>query len=261
MLPISSAQRKLSRGVEHVHTLQHEAAMFQRAGAYQFRAEKTVRSPREVHCRCFSTEVESPPEHWPLLAGEAIQNLRSALDHAIYPLANDPEHSQFPICLNGGDFRSETKDLKRELPEPIFAGIKAAQPFVEMPHARTHHALAVLAHLSNVDKHRMLAAVAGAVAHEAVGTNVEVAIKWHKTATWMPLTSGEVEISNFTVRSEHPFHESDVGPEFSYDVHIEERTLDVLRGIAHRVFEMVTLCETGSMPGPFAPYPVFPLRP
>jgi hypothetical protein len=100
---MTSAQRKLAWGVEGVKRLQAEADAYRGRQAYTFDIERETRSPNEVQFRCFATEVEAPPGHWPLVAGDAIQNIRSALDHCIWaawksanPNAGDGDHTQFP---------------------------------------------------------------------------------------------------------------------------------------------------------------------
>jgi hypothetical protein len=81
---MTSAQRKLKRGTEHVRTLLDEVRSYEEAGAYVFDSEREIRSETEAVYRCFAERQVAMPMHWPLLAGEAIQNLRSALDHLIY---------------------------------------------------------------------------------------------------------------------------------------------------------------------------------
>jgi hypothetical protein len=80
----SSAHRKLLHGVEHARRLLAEADAFTKADAYLFRTEVESQSPQEIRYRAVAIEQEAPPDGWPLLAGDAIQNLRSALDHAVY---------------------------------------------------------------------------------------------------------------------------------------------------------------------------------
>jgi hypothetical protein len=98
-----------------------------------------------------------------VVAGEAIHNLRSALDHLAWTLVlNDggsPDHrrTQFPIWEDrltpGGELRTVTikGGIKPET-ESILEDLQAFH-HVNDP---TQHSLALLRHLSNIDKHRTL---------------------------------------------------------------------------------------------------------
>jgi hypothetical protein len=81
MTPPSSAQRKFFRGVAQVRELLAAADAFQSRDAYVFRTEVEAQSTHEIRYRSLALEQEAPPDDWPLLAGEAIQNLRASLDH------------------------------------------------------------------------------------------------------------------------------------------------------------------------------------
>jgi hypothetical protein len=97
----TSAQRKLNRGVEHVEAIRGEARSFENGRAYELRIEPELRSPEEIKYDCFAVEREPVPDHWPLLIGEAIQNLRSSLDHVVYAARG----KQFPIFTTPANFR------------------------------------------------------------------------------------------------------------------------------------------------------------
>ena len=47
-----------------------------------FDLEPEPRGKGDVLWKLFATEVESPPDQWALLGGDAIQNFRAALDHS-----------------------------------------------------------------------------------------------------------------------------------------------------------------------------------
>lgn len=103
-------------------------------------------------------------EPWPIplmfsvLLGDAIHNLRCALDYLAYELVEESSDSsavpardrQFPICTSPSDFNSATKKAglvpHRELLRPY-------QPF---PALSDNQWLLCLRALSNRDKHRML---------------------------------------------------------------------------------------------------------
>lgn len=259
----TSAQRKLARGVKHVKTIQEEAEAFIDAEAYIFETKRERRAPDEVFCRCYATERIAPPDHWPLLAGEAIQNLRSALDHAVWSAwrsvkenTGDGGHTQFPICDDADKFAALQWRLEG-VPEAVRAIIENAQPYNRHPPAPSRDIFAVHRELSNTDKHRALAVVAGDVEFEMIGSNSATIENWN-IATGKRLSEGTTEISSFTAKSidGSELDEMDVQPSFTYGIRIEGVRLDTLRGIVNIVYEVVTEIETGSKPNPFAPYPL-----
>ena len=181
----SSAQRKLARGIEHVQTLQGEAAEFLDEDAYVFSVERERRSAQKIAHRCFATEIKPTPDHWPLLAGEAIQNLRSSLDHAVYALVPKRKRgaSGFPIYTDTCEFQVLGRKLIPRIPTPIAALIENAQPYRHSPQAPSRDSLEILRTLSNIDKHRTLATIACAVELEYIGFGVGVSIEQWRPAT------------------------------------------------------------------------------
>lgn len=254
MIP-TSAQRKFARGVEHIKTLGWEADTFNDGSNYEFRVEREPRAPNHVEYRCFAIERQPLPDHWPLLAGEAVQNLRSALDHAVYAVAGRSK-SQFPIFTNPDDFQARSKDALRGVPEAMRATIERAQPYNRAPKNPRRARLAVLNALSNLDKHRVLAVVASATRLEYVGTREDIEITWQMIATERQLGHGETHISTFVATAETEIEEVDVHPGFDYEIRIEGRPLNLLIGVARRVYEVLAQVETGEPLSPLAPYPI-----
>jgi hypothetical protein len=234
---LTSGQRKLKRGIEQVKTLCGEAQAFEDDEAYVFETERKARSPQEIEYRCFAVQRKTMADHWPLLAGEAIQNLRAALDHLVYEKSGGNRRTQFPIFTDRCEFQVLGKRYMKGVPKGVWAFIEEAQPYRFMPQDAAHHPLAQLSALSNLDKHRVLAAVVSAVTHEAVGKPREVELTWEEYASNKRLGAGKAHISTFVVRGEAEAVDMDVEPMFSYEVRIEGRPLGVLRGIGHTVYK------------------------
>jgi hypothetical protein len=109
----------------------------------------------------------SPPllEHWALLVGDCVHNLRSALDNLVYGLArlkadppSDPRGIQFPIFTSKEAFEKSgaVKSTLQQLPHRAAELVTAWQPFHrETPDHIAADALNLLNHLSNQDKHRL----------------------------------------------------------------------------------------------------------
>jgi hypothetical protein len=254
----TSAQRKLHRGVQHVKTLLEETAAFEASDAYEFRQEVSVRSQRHVEYRLIAVERRPGSEAWPLIAGEAIQNLRAALDHTVYAASTaspkQREKTQFPITPSPEKFQGSLKRGRLTgVPDSVQAVVERAQPYNRTPDLPERDLLEVLRQLSNIDKHRTLATVATAIHHEFVGLAEGVDVKWDMPATGRRLGAGETHISTFTATSETDLEVEDAVPGFTYGVRIleiqpEGLAISFLKGIVHRVFEVVTECETGNRP-------------
>lgn len=261
---MSSSQRKLTRGAEQVKALQAEAEAFANSQAYVFHTERERRGPNELSFRNYATQRVALPDHWPLLAGEAIQNIRSALDHAVWTAwkgvkenTGDGDHIQFPIC----DTPRKWKDAKwhlRGVPAGVRATVKRAQPYNRWPERPTGAPIAVLRDMSNADKHRTLAIVLGVITFEMAGVeSPEVKIKDWNYASGKRLGDGTTEVSSFIVYSTTgEIADVDVEPQFTYGVAIENVGPDTLKMFVHEVFELVTEIETGFPPHPFAAYPL-----
>lgn len=256
MSPKTSAQRKFLRGVQQVKQLSAEAESFENRGAYVFRTEVESRSTHEITYRSFAVEREPPPEEWPLLAGEAIQNLRAALDHIVYAASGGRGRSQFPIFTDPCEFQVVGSRMLKRVPDSVKATIERAQPYRNFAPDPAQTMLAQLRLLSNLDKHRTLATIVSAVVREGVGVATGVSITWQRYGTDRPLGSGETHVSTFTASSEAELGESDVQPMFGYEVRIEGRPLDILKGIVHDIYPVLFECETGEPLSPFAPYPL-----
>lgn len=110
--------------------------------------------------------------------------------------------------------------------------------------------------LSNLDKHRTLATIASAVVREGVGTPKGASVTWQRYGTDRPLGDGETHVSTFTVTSEAELGAGDVEPLFGYEVRLEGRRVDVLKGIVHDIYPVLFEAETGEPLSPFAPYPL-----
>lgn len=260
MAETSSAQRKLTRGIEQVQTLRREASAFEDRDAYVFRAEEQSRSTEEIRYRCYATEREAPPDHWPLLAGEAIQNLRSALDHAVWAASKRRgRNTGFPIFTDECEFKVLGRRMIQGVPEAKRAFIEEAQPYRVLEDAPTLDSLEWLRSLSNIDKHRALNAVVGVVSIEFAGVIGFAKVHWEQNAVHRVLGHGETHVSTLVARLTGPeakLEDVDVNPGFAYQVRIEGRPVENLVPVARRVFKVISEIETGQALPPFSTYPI-----
>ncbi|HVR32028.1 MAG TPA: hypothetical protein VMS74_04880 [Acidimicrobiia bacterium] len=151
---------KLGRAREHLDALKAELRSI-------YDDPKTVRLDQRSDWE-FRLIADFPDLfHAATVAGDAVQNLRSALDHLIWALvarnASPGRHTQFPIIQKRRDFlirafrgTKQSKPYLMGLAPRSYAVrlIVAAQPYRSSDPG--HHMLALLAHLSNLDKHQTL---------------------------------------------------------------------------------------------------------
>lgn len=258
---MTSAERKLLRGIEQVETLSAEAHSFEDDEACVFEPEGEPRSPQEIEYRCFGVERKAPPAHWALLAGEAVHNLRAALDHFVYAAAKGRERgkTQFPIYTDPCEFQVLGPGFMKGVPEPVRARIEEAQPYRRTPPDPTEDSLARLRTLSNRDKHRVLNSFAAAVTHEGVGLPDGATVRWKEIAANKRLSAKKAQISRFVVRCEDGIEDVDVQPLFGYEIRIEGRPVRDLVWIAGQVSRTLTECGLGQQPMP-VPAPPRKLR-
>ena len=112
-------------------------------------------------------EVPTIDTAWSAMVGDALHNMRSALDHLAWQLVNldggSPcEHTQFPIF----DSRTNAKGNPREVTiqpqirrQDIRAALDEVQPYQDVTPTETE--LSVISTLNNRDKHRLLLTMAG----------------------------------------------------------------------------------------------------
>jgi hypothetical protein len=166
---------KLDRSSEHIDELEERVERWLGTDAYTIAREK---DPKTGYTLCRAKIKTEPPVELSLVAGDIVQNLRAALDHVVYALAErhstlTPEIEgglMFPIIghINSKGVPSDGADIfKNELGRGRLAGVPAkAVQYIETEqpyyhdHARITYmftALWRLHDLSRIDKHRRLA--------------------------------------------------------------------------------------------------------
>jgi hypothetical protein len=176
---------KLAWSSQHLHALDLEIKNFLERNKFTARGEQRDRT-REFDI--IVNETPRLPSHWSLMAGDAIHNMRSALDHLVWVLSlshlTPPDPSswaarqiQYPITTSPDDYWGKParpgKRAKlgaraqrlRFVPDEARTLIDKTQPHRGGDDAHDHP-LAVIAAYSNEDKHKKL--VASAVLATAV---------------------------------------------------------------------------------------------
>lgn len=117
----------------------------------------------EVANSPWQLQVEGDPTH-PVIVGETIQNVRTALDYLIYALVlqtrgrKPREMTQFPISSTAGDLFRHRYQIS-ELPGELRRRIRKLQPYQSQ--SQRSDTLTLIRRLSNADKHRLLIVTEG----------------------------------------------------------------------------------------------------
>jgi hypothetical protein len=167
---LDGPRAKLRRSGELLDDLEREIAASRkeigRSGnlphKFAFRDEVDLDNVRWRVCRCVKI-LHKPPENWGLVAGDAMHNARTALDHLAARLVeldgNKPtKKSAFPIW----DEEPKTKDKKNQFEKTIAGMSKAHQESIRRlqpwknPGTKESAMLVALGVLDNLDKHNDL---------------------------------------------------------------------------------------------------------
>ena len=143
--PLDSARLKVRRAEDHLKEIEKVMRDFWYANA------NGITLDPDPQTRGYIVRIAGsprPPESLPLLIGDCVHNLRSALDHLMWQLvvANHKKPSnktQFPVSVDSDDFwRRAGDDMAGAHPE-VKVRIEALQPYLSWTWpARTSSALA-----------------------------------------------------------------------------------------------------------------------
>jgi len=165
---LSGVFLKLERAETHIQTLRDEIAVFLDRGPkpFGFRPKETPGPQQSVKYDLYAIVREEPPRELALPVGDAIQNIRSALDHLVYELAppsvRRKRGTQFPIFTDECEFKVLSPPMIRGLGQNERTLIQRVQPYAAT-NVPSDDPLAVLSKLSNLDKHRLLVPMIAAV--------------------------------------------------------------------------------------------------
>jgi hypothetical protein len=135
---------------------------------YKVGAKHDPQTRKQIY---YVASAESTPDCLPLIAGDAIQNLMSALDHLAYQLVcsdtsdnpPNPNWIYFPIADNAAKYEAVKRGKMKGARQETFDMIDALQPY-----KGGNDLLWVLYKLNNIEKHRLLLTVGS----QAAGVNL-----------------------------------------------------------------------------------------
>jgi hypothetical protein len=158
---------KLSRAHAHLSALQEQQRAFFATTPYKVGA-KVAADRKPVY---FVASADPVPDSIALIAGDAIQNLMSALDHLAYQLVcrdtgDNPPNSRgiyFPIADDAASYEAAKKRKMEGARPATIAAVDAVRPY-----KGGNDPLWQLHRLNNVEKHRLLLTVGS----QAGGVNI-----------------------------------------------------------------------------------------
>ncbi|MET7752289.1 MULTISPECIES: hypothetical protein [Actinomycetes] len=148
---IASAKHKLRRALLHIDDLDGQIQSYHTDNPVDVEIRTTDRYGWPEAMECEVVVINDPPsevpDEWGLVAGDALTNMRAALDHAVHP------HSwNFPTIIK--KIEEGSSPLGCIYSDAVTAIIESHQPRnVDVPRL---HPLGMLCELVNTDKHRQL---------------------------------------------------------------------------------------------------------
>jgi len=156
----ASSRVKVERAKEHVRNLESEIQAFWQRRPYEILTDDDP-DPGNYIARVRARE--QPPIRWGAVAGDAIHNLRSALDVLIHQLVTHAtgKHPRAKLAFPIYDTRHECeaagfREIERASKTAVGI-VKALKPY-----KLGNEPLWLIKHLDNVDKHRVLLVVGSA---------------------------------------------------------------------------------------------------
>lgn len=239
---LSGVRLKLDRAEHHIESLRAEIQTFRqrKPKPFGFRTEKRSGLDGSVEYVLYAIVREPPPREWALIIGDAVQNIRSALEHLVYELSTPTGQrrgTQFPIFDDECRFKV--------LGEPKIATIKGderklierVQPYNAEKIPR-NDPLAILNKLSNLDKHRLLVTTVAAVSEQEtwVGSdNAEIDFTFIETGP----VKHDAKIVALTAAPKDPAVQMNVQPKADLEVHVADTGIVGYRIEAVRLLGML----------------------
>ena len=179
--PLLGARLKVERALQHLDSLREQTRTFTESDPYRTVIEADPETGDQVVRIRFTHAERRIPRRLGLVAGDAIHNLRSALDHLTWQLAvlgtGPGRRTQFPLFDDPNEYRRNEAQLLEGIAKGHRARIETLQPY----HVKalvavggglsglhdplvTNLSLMPLGRLDNTDKHRLLLPIIGIAA-------------------------------------------------------------------------------------------------
>jgi hypothetical protein len=148
--------------------------------------------------------------NWPLIVGDVVHNLRSALDHLVFQLAllngasiDQCKKTFFPVCIAEPDLGKALKLVAPYVHPNAWTLIKELQPYkaANIPGKDlAQNYLWIISQLDIIDKHRMLVVTDKSYRASSVSYSINDAepVSIEATDTWKPLKDG-AKLASFDI--------------------------------------------------------------
>jgi len=208
----------MHRSVHHFETLNKEIASFMEGEAYSIGDGYEAEGAWYMG---FLVVHREPPPDLSLIAGDATQNIRAALDHLVCALSGtDCVRTQFPIFTNEAEYGKHRETMLRGVSETHRAVIDGLQPFDD-----PKHPLALLRWFTDHDKHRVLHPAFGRPHNLRIHRPPSYEVEVGPTKIMGPIQNG-AEIFRFRLIGPMPNAEVQVKTEIDLTIGFGKKALD-----------------------------------
>ena len=152
--PLEGSKRKIARAEEHIEDLEREIKLFVNKNPYKQVIEP---DPDRPHQTLYKIKLTEPiPGSFANIVGDVVNNLRSALDQAVYAIAlasgiQSPKEAYFPFARTAADFERNLKGRCKDVPQDIWPLFRSFEPY-----KGGNEVLWTLNEMCTTDKHKML---------------------------------------------------------------------------------------------------------
>ena len=153
--PVDSARLKFERAIKHADELRLALAKFRAAEPYKIGSLRRPDIPGVLFY--YLAKADEIPFDVPIVCGDILQNLRSALDHLagqlVYAAGNTPDrNTAFPVSDTGAKYKAESARKIQLMRRDAINSINATEPYK----GGKGEAIWRLHRLNNIDKHNLI---------------------------------------------------------------------------------------------------------
>lgn len=183
---------KVKRAYEHISAFEQQLRIFLESRPYKVGAKRDPKNRKLIY---YVENAEPIPDCLLLIAGDAIQNLMSALDHLAYQIVSsdtgdnppNPKGIYFPIADDSAKYEANKRRKMEGARQQTFDAVDALKPY-----KGGNDQLWTLHRLNNIEKHRLLL-TAGS---QAGGINLGQLMAGHLSGTFPPEAAAAFESMN-----------------------------------------------------------------
>jgi hypothetical protein len=181
---LAQIRPKVERAKYHINNLEREIQTFLATNPYKVGTKRDPQSRKLIY---YVSSVAETNSRIPLIAGDAVQNLMSGLDHLAYQLVcvstgdnpPKPHRIYFPIADTPAEYETEKIRKIEGARQDIVDAIDLIKPY-----KGGNDLLWTLYRLNNIDKHRLLITVGSMFQSVNLGAHMHASIQKSFGHTW-----------------------------------------------------------------------------